>query len=117
MILMSLFDKDLALKQAGGNPELAKELFEMLLKDLPISQQAMNTAHNTQDKEAFWNATHKIHGGTAYCGVPDLKIACKALEDEIKKAYPSESTNKELDNLNTEITLLLDAAEELIATL
>ena len=117
MILMSLFDKDLALKQAGGNPDLAKELFEMLLKDLPISQQSMNIANSTQDKEAFWNATHKIHGGTAYCGVPDLKTACKSLEDEIKKAYPSESTNKALDNLNNEITLLLEAAEEIITTL
>lgn len=117
MLLMSLFDKDLALKQAGGNPELAKELFEMLVKDLPISQQAMIQAHAAVDKDAFWNAVHKIHGGTAYCGVPDLKTACKKLEDEIKKAFPSEETNTALMKLNEQISLLLTEAEKLIETL
>lgn len=117
MILMSLFDKDLALKQAGGNPELAKELFEMLLKDLPGSQGAMNQAHDKLNKDAFWNAVHKIHGGTAYCGVPDLKQACKSLEDEIKNVYPSEEVKIALNKLNEEITLLLDNEEMLLATL
>ena len=117
MILMSLFDKDLALKQAGGNADLAKELFEMLIKDLPISQQAMNSAHSKKDKEAFWKATHKIHGGTAYCGVPDLKAACKALEDKIKAAYPSEETESALLTLNNEIARLLSEPESLISDL
>lgn len=114
---MSLFDKDLALKQAGGNPELAKELFEMLIKDLPVSQQAVNLAHGNLDKDAFWNAVHKIHGGTAYCGVPDLKQACKSLEDEIKKTYPSVETDTALTKLDKEIVRLLHDAEHLITTL
>jgi len=114
---MSLFDKDLALKQAGGNTDLAKELFEMLIKDLPISQQAMNSAHIKKDKEGLWEATHKIHGGTAYCGVPDLKAACKALEDEIKKAYPSKDIEITLDNLNKEIALLINDADKFLSSL
>ena len=117
MILMSLFDKDLALKQAGGNADLAKELFEMLIKDLPISQQAMNSAHSNNDKEAFWEATHKIHGGTAYCGVPDLKTACKALEDEIKNSYPSDNAKNALAKLNEEIEHLLENSNALISDL
>ena len=114
---MSLFDKDLALKQAGGNADLAKELFEMLIKDLPISQQAMNSAHNQKDKEAFWEATHKIHGGTAYCGVPDLKAACKALEDEIKNSYQSNNTESALVKLNEQIEHLLADPDTLISDL
>lgn len=114
---MSLFDKDLALKQAGGNPELAKELFEMLVKDLPISQQAVIQAHAGLDKDAFWNAVHKIHGGTAYCGVPDLKSACKRLEDEIKVAYPGETIDSALKELINQISLLLEESNNLSETL
>ena len=114
---MSLFDKDLALKQAGGNADLAKELFEMLIKDLPISQQAMNSAHSNKDKEAFWEAAHKIHGGTAYCGVPDLKAACKALEDDIKNSYPSDDTETALLKLNEQIERLLENPDSLVSDL
>lgn len=110
---MALFDKDLALKQAGGNAELAKELFEMLIKDLPISLESAIQAHSKQDKEAFWNAVHKVHGGTAYCGVPDLKSACKALEDEIKSAYPSDTIELTFEALKAQITLLLNDANKL----
>ncbi len=114
---MSLFDKELALSQAGGNAELAKELFEMLIKDLPSQQETMNRGHSLQDKQMFWDATHKIHGGTAYCGVPDLKNACKLLEDEIKMAYPSNAIDAPLKNINIEIDRLLESATELIAKL
>lgn len=119
---MSLFDKELALTQAGGSPELALELFEMLIKDLPASQQAMNQAFTEKNKENFWNSTHKIHGGTAYCGVPDLKNACKKLEDEIK-SLPSENDlhneviNSTLTDLNHEISRLLDAADNITSQL
>ncbi len=114
---MSLFDKQLALGQAGGNLELAKELFEMLIKELPVLQATMNQAHHQHDKQAFWDATHKIHGATAYCGVPDLKIASKTLEDEIKTAYPSEAIEKPLNQLNIQIERLLESAEKLADSL
>ncbi len=117
MVIMSLFDKDLALKQAGGNAELAKELFEILIKDLPISLQVAVQAHANQDKEAFWNAVHKIHGGTAYCGVPNLKSACKALEDEIKKAYPGDAIDSTFNTLKKQISQLLNDADKIIALL
>lgn len=117
MVLMALFDKDLALSQAGDNPELAQELFEMLINDLPQSQQAMNQAHKDNNKDAFWDATHKIHGGTAYCGVPDLKTACKALEDEIKAGYPGDKVDIALAELNKQIDLLLAEKDEFVSLL
>jgi len=114
---MSLFDKELALHQAGGNAELAIELFEMLVKDLPNSQQAIQTAHANKDKSALWDAVHKVHGGTAYCGVPDLKDACKALEDEIKNAYPVESIQQPLDEVSKQMNLLLNNADSFIKSI
>jgi len=111
---MSLFDKDLALKQAGGNAELAKELFEMLVKDLPISLELAKNAHRNLNKDLFWDAIHKIHGGTAYCGVPDLKSSCKLLEDEIKLQYPSQNVDIAFSNFKTHVCALQENADKLI---
>ena len=114
---MALFDKDLALSQAGGSTELAQELFGMLIKDLPLSLTAAETAHASHDKEAFWNAIHKVHGGTAYCGVPDLKEACKNLEDEIKSQYPGENIDTALQKFKKEVSNILNGANEFSAML
>jgi len=114
VVLMSLFDKDLALKQAGGNAELAKELFEMLVKDLPISLELAKNAHRNLNKDLFWDAIHKIHGGTAYCGVPDLKSSCKLLEDEIKLQYPSQNVDIAFSNFKTHVCALQENADKLI---
>ena len=117
MILMRLFDKDLALTQAGGNSDLAKELFEMLIKDLPISNQKILDAHAAKNKQDLWDAVHKIHGGTAYCGVPALKDACKTLEDEIKTEYPSDKIENAITNTTNQIEALLAEANTFLESL
>lgn len=114
---MSLFDKDLALSQAGGSADLAKELFGMLIKDLPDSEQKMLDAHAQHNQQALWDAVHKVHGGTAYCGVPDLKSACKELEDEIKSQYPSDKIGPALDNVCQQIKSLITQADQFLADL
>ena len=73
-----------AIEQAGGNPELAKELFTMLLKELPDLQHKLNQAFNNGDEQGLWDQAHKIYGSTAYCGVPALNKAAKELEEAIK---------------------------------
>jgi len=114
---MSLFDKDLAIERAGNSFELARELFEMLISDLPNSQKIMLHAHSTLNKDSLWDAVHKVHGGTAYCGVPDLQIACKELEDHIKDTFPSPSVDTAFESLQLEITKLLNEAEALATQL
>lgn len=73
-----------AIEQAGGNPDLAKELFMMLLKDLPDQKRKLNAAFKESNPQALWDHAHKIYGATAYCGVPALNIAAKELENAIK---------------------------------
>jgi two-component system sensor histidine kinase BarA len=73
-----------AIEQAGGNPDLAKELFSMLLKELPDLKHKLNQAFNNGDEQSLWDHAHKIYGSTAYCGVPALQKAAKELEDTIK---------------------------------
>ena len=77
--MLPMLDIPHAIEQAGGNPELAMELFTMLLKELPDLKNKLNQTFNDGDNQA-----HKIYGATAYCGVPALQKAAKELEESIK---------------------------------
>ena len=79
------FDKELALENAAGDAALANELLTMLLAELPHLKEQLNQALSAKDKQALWDHAHKIHGSTAYCGVPALKVAASALEQIIKQ--------------------------------
>ena len=82
-----------AIEQAGGNPELAKELFTMLLNELPDQKEKLNQAFARGDNKAIWDHTHKLYGSTAYCGVPALRKAARELE-ETTKAQTDDVSNK-----------------------
>jgi two-component system sensor histidine kinase BarA len=102
--MLPMLDIPHAIEQAGGNPELAKELFTMLLKDLPDQKRKLNQAFNERDQHALWDHAHKIYGSTAYCGVPALNKAARELEDTIKAktddlADKIQEVNKAIDEL------------------
>lgn len=82
--MLPMLDIPHAIDQAGGNPDLAKELFTMLLKELPELKQKLNQAFNNGDEQGLRDHAHIIYGSTAYCGVPALQKAAKELEDAIK---------------------------------
>lgn len=99
-----MLDIPQAIEQAGGNPELAKELFTMLLKELPDQKEKLNQAFAKSDNQVIWNHSHKLYGSTAYCGVPALRKAAKELEEAIKAQTDDVSNkiqevNKAIDDL------------------
>ena len=102
-----------AIDQAGGNPKLARELFSMLLKELPDLKNKLNQAFNRADKQGLWDHAHKIHGSTAYCGVPLLQKAARDLEAAIKAqtgdvADKIQGVNKEIDELLVNGQMMLE---------
>ena len=103
---MELLDKKLAIEQAGNNPILAKELFTMLLNELPSLRDKLNTAVDHDSSTEMWEHAHKIYGSTAYCGVPALKQAAKAFEDCLREEE-YEQIPFLLNNLNQEVERLL----------
>lgn len=104
-----VLDKTLAVEKAGGKPDLAKELFAMLLNELPELKNLMNMAYQANDPQGFWDHTHKIYGSTAYCGVPALRNSAKALENAIK-------AEKSFLEMGTELKAVNQSIEALIAT-
>ncbi len=105
--MLEILDIPQAIEQAGGNPELAKELFTMLLSELPGQKEKLNQAFAKGDKQAIWDHTHKLHGSTAYCGVPALRKAAKELEEAIK-AQTDDVSDKIQDVNNAIDDLLVD---------
>ena len=112
--MTKVIDYKLALEQAAGNQELAKELFEMLLKELPVMKQKLNIAIKENDLQACWDHAHKIYGSTAYCGVPALREAAQVMETAVKE----EDMGKIEENftaLATEIERLLTTGQDALA--
>lgn len=102
--MLPMLDIPYAIEQAGGNPDLARELFAMLLKELPDQKHKLNQAFKDGDEQSLWDHAHKIYGSTAYCGVPALNKAAKDLEGAIKShannlADKIQDINKAIDEL------------------
>ena len=108
-----IVDIDLALEQAAGNEELAKELFQMLLVELPVSYASLKTALAEVDKQSIWDYAHKIYGATAYCGVPALRNVAQKLESFIK-ADDLDSVTSQANLLALEIDRLLELGPGLL---
>lgn len=80
-----VFDMDLALERAGGSAELADELFQMLLMELPRFLDGIRSAHKSGDLATLTFHIHKLNGASTYCGVPELKATADDLETRIKR--------------------------------
>ncbi len=102
--MSEILDIPQAIEQAGGNPDLAKELFTMLLNELPGQKEKLNQAISQGDNQALWDHTHKLHGSTAYCGVPALNIATRDMKEALKQqsgdiSDVTQRLNKAIDDL------------------
>jgi two-component system sensor histidine kinase BarA len=96
----------LALERAGGNADLARELYQMLQNELPSYQINLREHYKQGETEALLNAVHKLNGSATYCGVPALKVAAETLESNIKKGI-EEAYEAGLETLLKEIERVL----------
>jgi len=99
---LRVVDEALALERAGGNADLARELYQMLQKELPVYHENLQHHYQQGDMEALLNTVHKLNGSATYCGVPALKAAAESLESNIKRGL-EEAYRAGLDTLLAEI--------------
>lgn len=78
-------DVSLALERAGGNADLARDLYQMLQKELPGYLETLPTLFDENDLTTLQASVHKLHGSATYCGVPALKGATESLETCLKR--------------------------------
>jgi two-component system, NarL family, sensor histidine kinase BarA len=90
-------DPSLALERAGGNADLARDLYQMLQKELPVYLEKIPALFNGDDIPTLIASVHKLHGSATYCGVPALRAATEAFESGLKRGesdmYPQLMAN------------------------
>lgn len=79
-------DWEKALKLAGNNAALAKEMLSSLITEIPSAQYKINEAYAEQNHKNFHHEVHRLHGACSYSGVIPLKNAIKMLETAIVEA-------------------------------
>jgi two-component system sensor histidine kinase BarA len=106
---LPIIDLDSITQSMGGNIQLAKEMLDMLMKELPKFRQEITDAFVKQDWAALKHHVHKLHGGLCYSGAVRLKDATRDFEKQlIQKAGPFDEyyqtlideINKTLDEYN-----------------
>ena len=91
----ALRDPELALRQAAGKPELAREMLELLLASLPETQTLLAQANELPASE-LQAGIHKLAGGAPYCGMPSLQALCHQLESALRRGETADKLEPEL---------------------
>lgn len=102
-----IIDKELALESAGGNADLAAELFNMLIKELPKHTESLRSTLDSKDYHALQEVVHKLNGSATYCGVPALKQAAETFEAQLKMGQTGKA-EEGVDTLIHEIDRLIE---------
>ncbi|MGR5153845.1 two-component sensor histidine kinase BarA [Photobacterium swingsii] len=105
------WDWELALKQAAGKEDLAKDMLQMLLDFMPEVEMLVNEALDGKEIE-LWPSIHKLHGSCAYSGVPRLKALCHTIETQLKANATQDDIEPELFELIDEMNNVVKASKE-----
>ena len=105
---LAILDKAQALKIVSGNEKLANELLTMLIKDLPMQKQSIQTQFNSGNREELRKVVHKLHGGLRYVGAPAL-LAIVSETDKCLFDLTDEQLVENLELIYENIDLLIKA--------
>lgn len=72
------------LKLTNNKPQLAEELLNILISELPALQNALNRAYKKNDWADLKEQVHKLHGSCCYTGVHQLKQLSQQLEETLR---------------------------------
>jgi len=69
-----------SLRLSNGKADLARDMLRMLLNDLGRDREVIIELFQQQQWQALQTIVHRIHGGSCYCGVPELKKQSSVLD-------------------------------------
>ncbi|WP_348685319.1 two-component sensor histidine kinase BarA [Aeromonas bestiarum] len=99
-------DWSLAVRQAAGKLDLAKEMLTMLMASFDEVDPVLEAALTGQVEDAEVLAQlHRLNGGCAYSGVPGLQRLLSQLEQQLRDGVP-------VSELEPELLELQDAMEQ-----
>lgn len=96
-------DWQLALRQAAGKPDLAREMLQMLVAFLPEIRNRVEEQLVGEAPQGLLELVHKLHGSCGYSGVPRLKNLCQLIEHQLRSGVPAEELEPEFLELLDEM--------------
>ena len=83
-----------SLKAANNKVDLAKDMLTMLVASFDDAKLKIETAFADKKQDELLQQVHKLHGATAYCGVPQLKQLANNYESHLKNNGLSDDSNE-----------------------
>jgi two-component system sensor histidine kinase BarA len=111
--MTKILDIQQSIIAANGNTSLAKELFTMLIDDLDVRLQQIESSFESNNMETLEEHIHKLYGATAYCIVPKLRECTQTL-DEVLRQKDYKNINSLVDNVINEMRQLIKEAPAFI---
>lgn len=96
-------DWQLALRQAAGKPDLARDMLQMLIDFLPEVRNKIEEQLVGENPQGLIDLIHKLHGSCGYSGVPRMKNLCQLLESQLREGTPEEDLEPEFLELLDEM--------------
>lgn len=96
-------DWQLALRQAAGKPDLARDMLQMLIDFLPEVRNKIEEQLVGENPQGLIDLIHKLHGSCGYSGVPRMKSLCQLLESQLREGTPEEDLEPEFLELLDEM--------------
>jgi two-component system sensor histidine kinase BarA len=102
-----------SLDLAADNESLLKQIFEILLRDIPDYRNQLSNAIEQLDYTKLSSIIHKIHGTTCYTSLPLLKSQVASIQQQLSaESYINldmavDSMIKELEQVSLEVELYL----------
>lgn len=103
----SAIDWHLSIRLANNNKELARDLLEMYITDLPKASEAIRHAFEENHGNDLLSQVHKLHGASCYCGVTRLKEILAKMEFALREKMHAKfeeaffEFNEEISNVLT----------------
>lgn len=107
-------DWQLALRQAAGKSDLARDLLKMLVSFLPEVRNIVEEQLVGETPEGLLEAIHKLHGSCSYSGVPRLKNLCHLLEHQLRNGSEPEALEPEFLELLDEMDNVTRKAKKML---
>lgn len=84
------FDWPECLRLSGNKEDLANHLLTLFAEELPIFQDNIKKAIQSNDLDQLQHNIHKLHGACCYIGVPKLRNLAETLESSIEAHQKNE---------------------------
>ncbi|HEA7719832.1 TPA: two-component sensor histidine kinase BarA [Escherichia coli] len=107
-------DWQLALRQAAGKTDLARDMLQMLLDFLPEVRNKVEEQLVGENPEGLVDLIHKLHGSCGYSGVPRMKNLCQLIEQQLRNGTKEEDLEPELLELLDEMDNVAREASKIL---